>query len=105
MAPSLEILKKYKNQTMSDCVTGCKSYYGGEKKHHEDCPYYEGSLSQRYDKMEKQLALNSMDHEECRESEHSYVKMSKDIVISEGLHPDGIPHWKCTKCLKIVKSM
>ena len=35
---------------MSDCVTGCKRYYGGEVKHHKDCPYYEGSISQIMDK-------------------------------------------------------
>lgn len=33
---------------MSDdpkCVAGCVSFYGGEKKHHKDCPYYPESLT------------------------------------------------------------
>ncbi len=31
------------------CVTGCKHFYGGEVRHHKDCPYYPESFSKMYD--------------------------------------------------------
>lgn len=37
-----------KGETVTDdpkCEAGCISYYGGEKKHHRDCPYYPESLT------------------------------------------------------------
>lgn len=37
-------------QTEEKCIAGCKTYYGGEKKHHKDCPFYPDSLSEYYDK-------------------------------------------------------
>jgi hypothetical protein len=33
-----------------ECVAGCKTFTGGEVKHHKDCPYYQESLSMSYDK-------------------------------------------------------
>lgn len=27
------------------CVPGCKVFYGGERKHHRDCPHYPESLT------------------------------------------------------------
>lgn len=35
------------------CVAGCKSFYGGEMKHHKDCPYYPESLSKMYDDLKE----------------------------------------------------
>ncbi len=32
------------------CVPGCKAYTGGERRHHEDCPHYEDSFTQLYDR-------------------------------------------------------
>lgn len=37
-------------QTEEKCIAGCKTFYGGEKKHHKDCPFYPDSLSEYYDK-------------------------------------------------------
>ena len=39
---------EWKGETMTydpKCEPGCISYYGGEKKHHRDCPYYPESLT------------------------------------------------------------
>lgn len=30
---------------MTECIAGCQSFDGGEKKHHKDCPYYNESLT------------------------------------------------------------
>jgi hypothetical protein len=39
------------------CESGCISYYGGEKKHHRDCPYYPESLTKlNADRIEALLA-------------------------------------------------
>ena len=39
------------------CEAGCISYYGGEKKHHRDCPYYPESLTKlNADRIEALLA-------------------------------------------------
>jgi hypothetical protein len=32
------------------CVAGCKNFDHYETKHHPDCPFYKGSLSEMYDK-------------------------------------------------------
>lgn len=39
---------EWKGEAIGDdpkCEAGCISYYGGEKKHHKDCPYYPESLT------------------------------------------------------------
>jgi len=48
---------------MSDdpkCVAGCVPFYGGEKRHHKDCPYYPESLTKlnadRIEELEAKLA-------------------------------------------------
>lgn len=33
------------------CVPGCKSFTGGEVKHHPSCPFYPESISRIYDEM------------------------------------------------------
>jgi len=38
-----------------ECVAGCMSYYGGEVKHHKDCPYYPESISKMYDDLQKKV--------------------------------------------------
>jgi len=40
------------------CVPGCKRFWGGEIKHHKDCPYYPESFSKMYDDLKK--AYNEM---------------------------------------------
>jgi len=49
---------------MSDdpkCVAGCVPFYGGEKRHHKDCPYYPESLTKlnadRIEELEAKLNL------------------------------------------------
>ena len=49
---------------MSDdpkCVAGCVPFYGGEKRHHKDCPYYPESLTKlnadRIEELEAKLAM------------------------------------------------
>lgn len=39
-------------KTGKKCVTGCKSFEGGEIKHHKDCPYYKNSMSELLDKLQ-----------------------------------------------------
>lgn len=34
---------------MKGCETGCKTFEGGEIKHHPDCNYYAGSQSEKAD--------------------------------------------------------
>ena len=48
---------------MSDdmkCVAGCVPFYGGEKRHHKDCPHYPESLTKanadRIEELEANLA-------------------------------------------------
>ena len=48
---------------MSDdpkCVAGCVPFYGGEKRHHKDCPYYPESLTKlnadRIEELEAEVA-------------------------------------------------
>ena len=44
-----------------ECVPGCTSYDGGEKKHHKDCPYYPDSFTKRYDDLKKTLEGKARD--------------------------------------------
>ena len=37
------------------CVPGCQTFYGGEKRHHKDCPYYPESLSKKFDEQAERL--------------------------------------------------
>jgi hypothetical protein len=40
----------YVGQELTDkCEAGCKSYDGGERRHHKDCAYYNDSFTKRYD--------------------------------------------------------
>ena len=36
---------------MNKCEAGCKTYAGGEIKHHPDCVFYPGSFSEMYDNL------------------------------------------------------
>ena len=46
-------IKKEMVLNCMECVPGCISYDGGEKKHHKDCPYYSESFTKRYDDLKK----------------------------------------------------
>ena len=44
---------------MSDdlkCVAGCTHFYGDEKRHHEDCPFYPESRTEMYDNAVAEIA-------------------------------------------------
>jgi hypothetical protein len=43
------------------CQAGCKVFSYGEIKHHQDCVYYEDSLSQSYD--EKSIRIKQLEEE------------------------------------------
>lgn len=62
-----------KDETMTDdpkCEAGCISYYGGEKKHHKDCPYYPESLTKlNADRIEALLAKRDALEAELAEDE------------------------------------
>lgn len=64
-----------KDETMTDdpkCEAGCISYYGGEKKHHKDCPYYPESLTKlNADRIEALLA-----ERDALETESQMLKMA-----------------------------
>ena len=51
---------EWKGEAIGDdpkCEAGCISYYGGEKKHHRDCPYSPERLTQLHaDRIEALLA-------------------------------------------------
>lgn len=49
---STHIHRRFNITNVDDhCVTGCKAYTGGEIKHHKDCPFYDGSISQLIDRI------------------------------------------------------
>lgn len=66
-----------KGETMTDdpkCEPGCISYYGGEKKHHRDCPYYPESLTKlNADRIEALLA-----ERDALRAAQSYTYIGKD---------------------------
>lgn len=37
---------------MKECTASCKTFTGGEKKHHPDCLFYPHSMSERLDHLE-----------------------------------------------------
>ena len=47
-----------KKDRISGCEAGCRSFTGGEIKHHKDCQYYEDSISQMLDKV-KEIAFGN----------------------------------------------
>lgn len=56
------------------CEAGCISYYGGEKKHHRDCPYYPESLTKlNADRIEALLA-----ERDALRAAQSYTYIGKD---------------------------
>lgn len=66
-----------KGETMTadpKCEAGCISYYGGEKKHHRDCPYYPESLTKlNTDRIEALLA-----ERDALRAAQSYTYIGKD---------------------------
>lgn len=75
-----------KGETMTDdpkCEPGCISYYGGEKKHHRDCPYYPESLTKlNADRIEALLAERDALEDE-RETLKAEVEGAMAIITTE----------------------
>ena len=58
-----------------ECVLGCKHFYGGEIKHHKDCPFYADSLSRLYDELKQKDRLK----DEYAESYHQ-SKLREELM-------------------------
>lgn len=56
------------------CEAGCKMFYGGEVRHHEDCVFYPESFTRMYD--EQKAKLKSAE-EEIEEWKGMYEIISK----------------------------
>ena len=73
-----------KGETMTDdpkCEPGCISYYGGEKKHHRDCPYYPESLTKlNADRIEALLAERDALEAEA-EGAHAIIAVERAEVL------------------------
>lgn len=68
---------------MSDdpkCVAGCVPFYGGEKRHHKDCPYYPESLTKA-----------NADRIEELEAENAKLKVKLAKAVELGL--EECPFW------------
>lgn len=44
-----EVIPEKEEKQEEKCCAGCKSFTGGEMKHHKDCPYYPDSISKTFD--------------------------------------------------------
>lgn len=82
-----------KGETMTDdpkCEPGCTSYYGGEKKHHRDCPYYPESLTKlNADRIEALLA--ERDALEAENERWRDVAKWYDDTVEKHVTPTGKP--------------
>ena len=50
-----------------ECEAGCKSYDGGERKHHKDCPHYAESFSKMFDDQAARIEAQAAEIERLRE--------------------------------------
>lgn len=58
---------------MSECVTGCKPYDGGERRHHKDCPHYPESFTKMYDDL-------NAENKRLREALAEYGLYNDDVL-------------------------
>jgi len=81
------------------CVEGCKTYGKKETRHHRDCFFYSGSLSESSDKLITKLAddvwavakkLEVADHREV--ADHSLKTIDELKTISSCLHDIRADH-------------
>ncbi len=69
-----DISSRHENQPVKEeekCVAGCKTFTGGEKKHHKDCPFYPQSLTRIYEGLAAALAAEKEANAKLREAGHS----------------------------------
>jgi hypothetical protein len=118
----LPSLYKEETKLMTDdpkCVAGCIVFYGGERKHHKDCPYYPESLTKvnadRIEALEKALKDQSSVSDRLAERLHKTEGLLAKAVEdrdhwSDVAHREGVcmtcrgPHgalesYGCTDCL------
>lgn len=70
------------------CVTGCVNYYGGEIKHHPNCPYYSDSLSKVFDELKaenKILKERALAKDSTSEKDLRVCEVSKQGLFAEYL--------------------
>jgi hypothetical protein len=81
--------KEPESQRGPKCVAGCKNFSHYETKHHKDCPFYSGSLSEQYDKLRqwKKDALYVMP---------DFQELAKlmGVPVGESVHDKIIPYIK-----------
>ncbi len=65
------------------CVTGCKSFAGGEKLHHKDCSFYPDSLSELHD-------YYKMRNEEYRNVLSYLLQLGTSSIVYHTLDDDDI---------------
>jgi len=77
-----------------ECVAGCKRYYGGEVRHHKDCPFYPESLSKIYDDMEAKYLTHPTAPEVDITNGLKKLEVVKLVLkaASEDVRP-AAPHW------------
>ena len=63
------------------CAAGCKNFSHYETKHHKNCPFYKGSLSEKMDIAESQLKESNAEVERLREENERLNKLILDMSI------------------------
>lgn len=74
------------------CATGCIYFYGGDVKHHKDCPFYKGSFTEMYDNLVEKiksetayLIIIRFNSWETKEIVHEFREYSKALKELENL--------------------
>lgn len=60
------------------CVADCKAYTGGERKHHNDCPYYPESFTKLYDDLKEEVKELKKEIRDLKEKSNMSPKQEKD---------------------------
>lgn len=74
---------------MKKCIPGCKSFTGGEIRHHKDCPYYKGSLSEKYDSIDNRIdwkLLRDKYFKECVDYRYIGTPALEYVVVNRAPH-------------------
>jgi len=64
---------------MEKCEAGCMIFTGEEIRHHKDCFFYKDSLSEKYDKMEKEIAELKKQVKDLKTSKSSSPELAKSM--------------------------
>jgi hypothetical protein len=74
----------------NSCVAGCIAYTGGEVKHHKDCTFYEGSMSQQLD----QLQHPTITDEQLMQISKEWYNLNVHLTIMSADIPSFIAGYK-----------